>query len=120
MKGARELKKKLEALRDGLPSQLAAALYTEAVIIEHTSRERTPVLTGALRASHETLEPVETQDEVSCTIQVGGPAIPYAIKIHESVEMFHRVGQAKFLESAVLEAKRGLAQRIAQRLEFKE
>ena len=37
--------------------KMGAGMFTEAVIIEQESRRRKPVLTGALRGSHETTEP---------------------------------------------------------------
>jgi hypothetical protein len=46
----------------------------------------------------------------------GGPAAPYAIKVHEDLEAFHRVGQAKFLESVLLESAPHLAQRVSRRI----
>lgn len=95
---------------------LASALYTEALLVEQESRNRTPVLTGALRASHETTEPDITQEDISVEIRVGGPAAPYAVEVHENVQARHRVGQAKFLETAVYEASGSLAARIAERM----
>ena len=119
MKGKAQVQANLQRIAQELPKELAQALYTEAVIVEQTSRERTPVATGTLRASHETSFPKEDRDGLSVTIQVGGPAAPYAVKVHEMVEVYHKVGQAKFLESAVLEATPTLAARIAARVRMK-
>jgi len=114
--GAKEIRAKLSLIVRNAPKELGAALYAEALLIEQESRRRTPVLTGALRASHETSLPLVTRDEVAIAIRCGGPAAPYAIYVHEMVELHHRVGQAKFLESAVLEASAGLAERVARRV----
>jgi hypothetical protein len=116
--GQRELQKKLKALGTVLLLETGPALFTEAVEIEQASRKRTPVDTGALRASHETERPVVQRNSVSVTISVGGPAAPYAIKVHEMVEVPHRVGEAKFLEKSVLEAAPGLNARIARRIDL--
>jgi hypothetical protein len=117
LKGTRELKARLlRFVRIGIPDEFSSALYQEALLVEKVSRERTPVLTGALRASHETSEPFREEDTLSCEISVGGPAAPYAVWVHEKVEIHHKVGQAKFLESAVLEAGPGLPARIANRV----
>lgn len=116
--GQRELLKKLSGLGKALLGEAGPALFTEAVEIEQASRKRTPVDTGALRASHETERPVIEQDRVSVTISVGGPAAPYAVKVHEMVEVPHRVGEAKFLEKSVLEAAPGLNARIARRIDL--
>jgi len=99
------------------PQRFGQALYTEALLIEQVSRERTPVLTGVLRASHETSLPTES-NPIEVQIRVGGPAAPYALYVHEKLELRHKVGQAKFLESAVLEGMSGLAERLAGRLKL--
>jgi hypothetical protein len=43
----------------------------------------------------------------------GGPSAPYAVIVHENLNVRHQVGQAKFLERPLNEAARGLAERIA-------
>jgi hypothetical protein len=50
------------------------------------------------------------------TITVGGPSASYAIYVHENLENFHPIGQAKFLESVVLESAPFLGARIATRV----
>ncbi len=84
--------------------KLGAGMFAEAVLIEQESRNRTPVLTGALRASHETMEPEINGDRILVRIVVGGPAAPYAVEVHEKVEIPHRNGRSKFLQSAMEEA----------------
>ena len=60
--------------------------------------------------------------DIEVKIEVGGPSAPYALIVHEDLKARHGVehgfqgGQAKFLESAVLEAVPTLASRIAIRL----
>ena len=93
-----------------------AALYVEANAIKNESMARTPVDTGALRASHRVTFPEYSGQDITVKIGVGGPAAGYAIYVHEDLTAAHKVGRAKFLESALLEGLRGLAERIAQRL----
>lgn len=116
--GAKEIHARLLQMIAQTPRELGAALYEEALIVEQTSRGRTPVLTGALRASHETSLPSLSRDSVEVTISVGGPAAPYAVAVHEKVEVRHPVGQAKFLESAVLESIPTLPERLAARIKL--
>jgi len=118
MKGMDTFKMNMQLVSKTISKSVAAALYTEAVIVEQTSRERTPVSTGALRASHETSLPVMGEGQIDIQIRVGGPAAPYAIPVHEKVEVYHKVGQAKFLESAILESAPTLAARIARRVKL--
>jgi hypothetical protein len=95
---------------------LGAALYQEGLYIQRNSMRRTPVDTGALRASHETTEPTFKGGEIEVAIQVGGPAAPYGFIIHERLDLNHRVGEAKFLERSVTEAAGGFAERLGRRV----
>lgn len=114
--GAQALVARLDRLSRALPDEAARALYAEAQAIRITSMRRTPVDTGTLRASHIVTEPEISGNTVEVTIGVGGPAAPYALYVHENVTARHVTGQAKFLESAVLEALPTLARRIAARI----
>jgi hypothetical protein len=103
-----------EALRHR--ERAARALYAVAHEIRTESMRRTPVDTGALRSTHMVTEPEWSGNVVEVSIGVGGPAAPYAIYVHENLTARHTVGQAKFLESALLEALPSLARRVAARM----
>ena len=118
LKGADEMRRKLERLARQLPDEVGRALYQEAQIEATESRKRTPVDTGALRASHDVHKPEQRGRDVSVTISVGGPAAPYAVPVHEDLEAFHKTGQAKFLESTIMESKPYMAGRVAKRIDF--
>lgn len=106
LKGHDEYLSNIEKLKKAGMLHLGKALYESCVLVELKSRDRTPVQYGTLRASHMTTEPViEGDGSIMVEIQVGGPAAPYALKVHEDLHVHHRVGQAKFLQSAVLETK---------------
>jgi hypothetical protein len=113
-----ELQALLAKLGKGAMDQAGRALYQEALLIQNASMRRTPVDTGALRASHETLQPEGLGDEVKVRIVVGGPSAPYALFVHENLEARHPVGEAKFLERSVHEALPGLPERLARRIDF--
>ena len=99
-----------------MPDEAARALYAEANEIRTVSMRRTPVEFGTLRSSHVVTEPEITDAYVEVRIGVGGPAAPYALYVHENLSARHKNGQAKFLESALLEAMPTLARRIAARI----
>lgn len=98
------------------------ALYVEGELIMTEAKLRTPVDTGALRNSGVVSQPSISAGgfggDVEVTLGFGGPAAPYAIHVHEDMEASHKVGGAKYLESAVLEAIPGLAARISERMEL--
>jgi hypothetical protein len=106
------------------PAVLAKSLYIEAQVERTEMLRRTPKDTGALRGTYEVSRPkfgtlaggVAVFDEdISVTIQVGGPAAKYAIHVHENMEAYHPVGQAKYMESVIQESKPFFAKRVAKR-----
>ena len=117
-----EVRQKLTALGLKSSSAVAKALFAEAEIIMGVSADRTPRKLGALKGSHVTTQPQVKNRDIEVKIEVGGPSEPYALIVHEDLKARHGVehgfqgGQAKFLESAVLEAVPTLASRIAIRL----
>lgn len=115
VKGITTVTANISRLRKNLPKAALAALYADAQQIEAVSRSRTPVLTGALRDSHET---ILFEGEARVTITVGGSDAPYAIYVHENLSANHPIGQAKFLETALLEAVPEMAGRIASSIDL--
>jgi hypothetical protein len=116
--GAAKLEAKLRQLGAAAIKEGGRALYQEALVEQKESMRRTPVDTGALRGSHETSKPEQDGQDVSVRITVGGPAAPYAVPVHENLDAFHKVGQAKFLESTILESRSSMAERIAKRIDL--
>jgi len=118
MLGDKAMRRKMAAMAAKIPGAVGAALYSEGLIEMAESMMRTPVKTGALRASHETMPPEYTKGgtEISVTIKVGGPAAPYAKVVHEDMEALHRTGEAKFLENTIKESAPFISKRVAARL----
>lgn len=116
VKGLDKLRARTTELVSGLPSQIANALEAEAELIVTVAKQRTPVLTGALRASGHVKPAQVSRGNVKVRMGFGGPAVNYAIYVHENLAAFHKNGQAKFLESAVMQALPGLSDRVATRL----
>ena len=118
-KGVEKVAQNLSEMGKQARQSAAAALYAEAQAIRLESMRRTPVDTGALRASHQVSFPVISVQEISTTIGVGGPSAPYAIFVHEITRLKHKVGRSKFLESALRDAFPRLAKNIADRMRFR-
>ena len=114
--GEKQIKAKMAAVGSRVHTAVGVALYNEGLIEMAESMERTPVDTGALKGSHITEHPEYKGQDVSVTIKVGGPAAPYAVVGHEDLEAFHTTGQAKFLESTIMESAPHMKNRIAKRL----
>ena len=97
-----------------------AALHQEGENIMGVSKRRTPVDQGPLRASAHVKLPKTTGGKTSVTLAYG---TDYAVYVHEIVShrvtqgpVYHKVGQAKFLESAVNEGEKGMVDRLRRRV----
>lgn len=112
-----EVESKLKQIAQRWPEQFGAALMSEAEIEMTEAKNRTPVKTGTLKASGIVTGPTFVNGEISVKLSFGGAANGYAIFVHENMEAFHRIGQAKFLESVILESAPYLPQRVADRIQ---
>lgn len=83
-------------------------------------KRRTPVDEGHLRGSVHPQGPFREREIIYTLIVCGGPAAPYAIFVHENLTAKHDVGQAKFLESVIMESRRTMAARVARRLQLED
>jgi hypothetical protein len=90
-------------LQSDLDRAVESAVYREAEREMTMAKELTPVDTGALRASGRVEGPDHEGGAVVFHLAYGGPAIEYALRVHEDLMMHHTVGQAKFLETPVRE-----------------
>jgi hypothetical protein len=111
------VRRKIQQLQRSMPDMIKAAMKQEAEIEATESKRRTPVDLGNLRASIHVEGPeIDSGGNVSAAIVAGGPAAPYALFVHEDLEAYHKVGQAKFIESTLKESAPFLPARIAKRL----
>jgi hypothetical protein len=108
----------LRKVKKNLPQEIARALYQEVEVEVTEVKKRTPVDKGPLRASVHQEGPFFEGDRLYSKIVAGGVAAPYAIFVHENLEAFHKVGQAKYLESVILESRAYMAARVALRMDM--
>ena len=128
LKGLATLQAKLNQMAAALPGEVGNALRAEAEIEMTEAKKRTPLKTGVLRASGHVIGPVQEGNMQTVTLGFGGPAgignqgetnkteVGYALYVHEMTENLHPLGQAKYLESTLLESIPYLAERIAKRI----
>lgn len=105
----------LHAIGERVKPVAARALLAEAeAIMTRSKEEYVPVDTGVLRASGHVNPPDIHGDDVSVSLGFGGAAKDYAVIQHERLDYKHTVGGPKYLERPLLEATRGLAERIGK------
>jgi len=107
-----QVKKALDALGKEGPRMAGAAFYREAERIMGDAKGRTPVDTGALRASGHVRQPKIQKGQASVELGFGNSSVGYAIYVHENLGAAHTVGEAKFFENAVNAARGGMVVRL--------
>lgn len=116
--GVDAMRARLRRLQERFPNDVVAGLYQEIEVEVKEVKRRTPVDTGTLRNTIRQVGPVKSGTMITTLIAAGGPAAPYAIYVHEDLDAIHPVGQAKFIESVIMESRPYLAARVARRIEF--
>ena len=114
--GIRDMRERLQSLLRGSQAAIGRALVAEAEVEMALMIARTPMEHGDLRGSYRVVGPIFERGTVSVLIVCGGPKAPYAWYVHENLEEFHKVGQSKFMESVINEAKRHHAAHVGARV----
>jgi hypothetical protein len=121
------MKRRLQEHALALVRAQAQALRIEAEVEMTESKKRCPVYSptvgdrvdhvgGTLRASGH-VEPVVVEGaKMHVDLVYGGAAQAYAIVQHENLDYHHNVGQAKYLESVLMESLPSMGARIAERI----
>jgi hypothetical protein len=107
----------VEKVKRELPKQMRDAVQAEAEALKVVAQSRVPVKTGALKNSARV---VMDPDKAKASIVFGNTDVDYAVIVHENLEAHHENGQAKFLESTLMEATSGMAERLATRMRFEK
>lgn len=94
----------LSVTMDGLGAELEA-------VMADAKENYVPVDTGALRATGF----VQKVDAATYEIGFGGPAVDYAVPVHENPFAHHEVGQWKYLETPLDNALPDMGARVAER-----
>jgi hypothetical protein len=118
LNGVSQFASKARRFAGNLQKQTDKALYQETQIELKEVKRRTPVEFGELRASEHVEGPTRQGNRVWTNIVAGGPSAPYAIYVHEDLDAFHPVGQAKYIESVLLESRPFMAARVAKRIDL--
>jgi rRNA processing protein Gar1 len=80
--------------------------------------KRTPKDIGTLRNSVLLKGPEQIGKKTTCSIVAGGAAAPYAVVQHENLQYHHTEGQAKYIESVILESRSSIGDEIAALVRF--
>ncbi len=109
-----DVKSLLDDYGNRATQSLTRQLLLEGEGIMAQAKELVPVDTGALRASGHVVGPIRRGVQITFELVFGGPAVKYAVKVHEDLAAFHKTGIAKYLEVPFNAAKHGMMERIAR------
>ena len=85
IKGLDEALRKLHAMPENVKRFVGRGLYAEAQAVMADSKENyVPVDTGVLSGSGFVKPPTVSADEISVVLGYGGPAVKYALAVHEN------------------------------------
>lgn len=119
--GMDKLVAKLRDMGTHLTQEMAQAIKSEAEIEMTEAMKRTPVKRGWLRASGRVTGPASPGQGYEVRISFGGPTpngemVDYAVAVHENMDSLHPVGQAKYLESVIVESRPHFYKRVIARM----
>lgn len=118
--GKEAMKGKLSNVLKNYPERVGNALYDEMGIEEKEVVKRTPELSGKLRKTVHRIGPSVQGTTIAVLIVAGGPDAPYAMIVHEDLLALHTIGQAKYLESVIMESRAFIGARVAKRLHIED
>lgn len=106
--------KKMRRYPDKALKAAGSSLYLEGEGIMTLSKEvYVPVDLGVLCGSGFVELPQFERNKVSIVLGFGGPAAPYAVEVHEDLQAYHTVGEAKYLSKPFRSSAKELSQRLA-------
>jgi len=114
VKGIAKALARFKEVQSRIRTQVLTQMDDEVNAIMARSMQLTPVKRGWLRASHRRANLQAGRSFIKMGIEVGDDRVDYAIYVHERTDLYHKHGQAKFLEKAVDDRIRGLERRVGQ------
>jgi hypothetical protein len=117
-RGHKDMRARLIDEASAFPGKVMKAMTKETEIELKEVNRRTPVEEGDLVESNRIDGPHQERNTIRIFIRSGDEKAFYALYVHEDLEAFHRVGQAKYLESVLFESAPYILGRIAARLGF--
>jgi hypothetical protein len=99
------------------PVVFGRAMREEALIeLRKEIRPRTPIDKGDLRRTERVVGPEMLGRRIVVSITAGSELVDYAWIVHEDLEAWHDVGEAKYIEGPLKESGPYMFTRIARRI----
>ena len=118
VRGVPEMRWNIRQIAQGFPGMHEQAQLEETKVDFIEVQKRTPRRFGWLQESEQIEGPYRQNKKVITAITAGDSRAWYAIIVHEDLEAFHPTGQAKFIESVIMESNPYYAERISKRIDL--
>jgi hypothetical protein len=103
IRGVEIVHRGLQQVEHRLGAAVRRWAFGEGLEVIAFSQRLVPVDTGALKASAHVEAPVQVGRRIFVALGYGGPAVTYALRVHEDLRARHKEGQeAKFLEKGFI------------------
>jgi len=121
--GEKEMKAKLQAIAGdkGMRKEARGAALEVGGVMLGQMQARTPVKTGRLKRSERIKVLVSSKKEdIRISLLAGGELAPYAAIVHNDTKARHpHGGQAKFMESVILENVPTAGRQLAEKIDLR-
>ena len=119
IKGQKEMIATLSIFSKNFAAKVPKAMTVEMRTELKEMIKRTPEDTGDLKRSERVTEPVQRGRTTYVGLAAGSEEVDYAWIVHEDLDAHHpRGGQAKYMESVLMESRPFMRERIAKRLQI--
>lgn len=119
MQGPEAMKARLRKAAKRIPEQLIVGMSIEMEVERDESEQRTPILTGALRSTLRVEGPFFEGKRIFFKLLAGSEEVFYAWIVHEDLEAHHDIGDAKYIESVLMESAPHMAARIGRHFDLR-
>ena len=113
VKGAKATARHIAAIGPRVEARIQGVLRAVAESRLTEMKRRTPVDEGTLKGTLHVTGPRRSVSGQEVGWAAGGPSAPYAAVQHEDTTLRHTTGQAKFIESVVMEQSTAMVAEIA-------
>lgn len=108
----------IRKLAEFAPDEFGRAQMAETQVEVKECQRRCPVDSGDMQSEIHAEGPFREGRRIITKIATGEKSADYALIQHEDLDLFHKVGEAKFIERPLMESAPHMAARIAARIDL--
>lgn len=118
IKGIREATAQLRKVIENAPDEFGRALMVVAKQEAKECARRAPKDSGTMRDEIHAEGPIRNGRQIKAIVTTGPDSADYALIQHEDLDLFHKYGEAKFIERPLTESAPHMADRVAAEIKL--